>query len=128
MKIGIAAEKPSRKSDKEFDRKPISEVIESLEMEKVFEAVRLAPSSNNSQPWFFEYHKKLFNGCIYAMLKRTHSFQRNHLNDVDMGIAFCYAVLALEHSRVKHILILIKPYFGPSLWGDDECVASIEFC
>lgn len=97
LKIGNPAEPLSRESVAEFNRKPIGEVITDSDLQPVFEAVRLAPSAGNSQPWWFMrdgdaihvYRKKP--GFIKAALM-------GRMNQGDMGIALCHAVLALEHA------------------------------
>jgi hypothetical protein len=96
LKVGNAGEPLARRSTAEFDRKPIEDVMTDPGLQPVFEAVRLAPSANNIQPWRFAregdlihaYRKKL--GAV-----RTAIFGR--MTQGDMGIALCHAVLALAH-------------------------------
>jgi nitroreductase len=97
LKLGSPAEPLSRESEAEFDRKPIGEVIADADLQPVFKAVRLAPSAANTHPWRFvrdgdsirAYRKKP--GFVKAAM-----FGR--MNQGDMGIALCHAVLALEHA------------------------------
>ncbi|MDR3344305.1 MAG: hypothetical protein LBT21_01730 [Oscillospiraceae bacterium] len=96
MKIGNADEPIARKTRDEFSRRGISEVIADRSLQGSFEAVRLAPSASNTQPAFFVkdgdsihvFCQKL--GLIKARLY-------GKMNQVDVGIALCHAVLALEH-------------------------------
>ncbi|MDR0671197.1 MAG: hypothetical protein LBF64_02685 [Oscillospiraceae bacterium] len=99
LKVGNAAGPLARAGAAEFDRKPIEEVVADAGLQHAFEAVRLAPSAANSQPWRFvragefihAYRKRL--GLVKAAL-----FGR--MNQVDMGIALCHAVLGLAHEGV----------------------------
>jgi len=96
LKVGVAAEPIARQSVAEFKRNPIGEVIDDVALQPIFEAVRLAPSAVNSQPWRFTrtgdavhtFRKKL--GMIKAAIY-------GRMNQGDIGIALCHAVLALEH-------------------------------
>lgn len=94
--IGIAFGKPAepsiRKLD-EFDRKPVSEIAEGTDSR--MEAVRLAPSGMNAQPWSFivendavhVYYKQTLGGIIGRLY---------HLTDLDAGIALCHMAVASE--------------------------------
>ena len=105
LKVGPPAEPIAREHVAEFDRKPISEVIADSALWPAFEAVRLAPSARNIQPWWFvkegesihAYRKK--QGLINAALL-------GRMNQGDMGIALCHAVLGLEHEgcQIKEIV------------------------
>ncbi len=97
LKIGNPAETLSRESAAEFDRKPIGEVITDSDLQPVLEAVRLAPSAGNSQPWWF----KLDGDAIRVYRKKPGFIKAaimGRMNQGDMGIALCHAVLALEHA------------------------------
>lgn len=97
LKIGNAAEPLSRESTAEFNRKPIGEVITDSDLQPVFEAVRLAPSAGNSQPWLF-----MRDGDAIRLYRKKPGFIKaaimGRMNQGDMGIALCHAVLALEHA------------------------------
>ncbi|MCL1952271.1 MAG: hypothetical protein FWF60_05525 [Oscillospiraceae bacterium] len=97
LKVGVAAEPIARESADGFDRRPIETVIDDEGLYALFEAVRLAPSARNSQPWRFTKD----GGKVYVwrwppsgMLKRV----IDRMNWVDMGIALCHAALSLEHA------------------------------
>jgi len=97
LKVGGAAEPLSRESAEEFKRKPIGEVVEGEGLYELFEAVRLAPSARNSQPWYFAQGE----GAIQAWRKQPGLIGKliiDRMNWIDMGIALCHAVLALEHA------------------------------
>jgi len=95
LKIGISAEPLARESHKEFERRET--ITDNETLAKLLEPARLATSAMNSQPWWFSadgemihvWRKKL--GLKKLILER--------MNLIDMGIALCHAVLALEHSE-----------------------------
>ena len=92
--FGMAKESPVRINKSEFDRKQPEEISDNPEFPLV-EAVRLAPSARNRQPWYLickEGHIDFYcrkGGLIdNTLLKGLHWF--------DIGIAACHAVLALQ--------------------------------
>jgi len=95
LKVGVAAEPIARTVDK-FDRRPTVAPANAGVLSSLFEAVRLAPSARNSQPWLIDatgsrvhFWRKQPTGILKRMIDR--------MNWVDMGIVLCHAVLALEH-------------------------------
>ncbi len=94
LALGEAEGDPRRQNVSEFNRKPLS-VISTGQDERL-EAVRLAPSATNSQPWYFActedgvyaYRQKL--GALKAIMYET-------MNQIDMGIALCHLWLASAH-------------------------------
>lgn len=93
LKIGNPAEDLTREIH-EFDRK--QSVTSDVELAELLEPARLAPSAMNSQPWYFTaqgddihvWRQKL--GLKKLILDR--------MNLIDVGIALCHAVLALERA------------------------------
>ncbi len=87
-------EVPLRKGPDDFKRIAVNEISE--HDGPITQAVRLAPSSLNSQPWKldFQAEKLLIHDAGHGM-KRI--FLKNKLNKIDLGIAARHAVLALEH-------------------------------
>lgn len=93
LAFGTPEEALHRKSIDEFSRKPLGEICRGQDSR--MEAVRLAPSAVNGQPWYFicnkgsidVYRKKL--GLIKAKIFGS-------LQAFDMGIALCYLWLASE--------------------------------
>ncbi|MCL2679102.1 MAG: hypothetical protein FWF18_02270 [Dehalococcoidia bacterium] len=91
--FGKPAELATRKSA-EFDRKSISEIAKGTDSR--LEAVRLAPSGLNKQPWYFivegktvhVYYQQSLGGLIGMMYKLT---------AVDAGLALCHMAVASEH-------------------------------
>ncbi|MGX6978376.1 nitroreductase family protein [Vagococcus elongatus] len=95
--IGLAFGKtdvPARKSEDEFKRKSIETI--SPMANAVAAAVRLAPSSLNSQPWRLAFgEEKVTITDVGSGIKRM--FLKNKLNKIDLGIAASHAVIALTH-------------------------------
>lgn len=94
---------PVRESEMEFKRKPLPAVC--AEENKVAQAVRLAPSSLNSQPWKME----LGNGKVLikdAGRGVSRLILKNKLNKIDIGIAARHAVCALmqESKEIESII------------------------
>lgn len=100
---------PARTNESEFKRKPLNRI--STEDNTVSRAVRLAPSSLNSQPWELKFEpgkvivEDAGTGISRLILKKK-------LNKIDTGIAACHAVLALEHDGKTAISAIPKPNDG----------------
>lgn len=60
------------------------------------EAVRLAPSATNGQPWYFDCHGDTFDAYCTKQ-NRLKALMFDRLNGVDMGIALCHLDLAVRH-------------------------------
>lgn len=89
---------PMRKGPDEFDR--IDAVEISRHDNPITQAVRLAPSSLNSQPWKLDFQPgKVIIHDAGRGAKRI--ILKNKLNKIDAGIAARHAVVALEHEGCK---------------------------
>ena len=77
-----------------FQRKEIAEVVDSEADYALFEAVRLAPSARNSQPWRFAKT----DGGYHVFCEKTSGVMKmvglGRMNQVDVGICLCHAALA----------------------------------
>lgn len=81
----------------EFKRKPINEITNAPE-DALIQAVHLAPSGMNLQPWYLKktedrilLYEQILKGPVALAYKKT---------EVDMGIALChYAVAAKQFNR-----------------------------
>jgi len=96
LKVGVAEGSILRAPD-EFDRRPIGEVVDEDDLYALFEAVRLAPSARNSQPWYFTED----DDEVHVWRRQPKLIDKlliDRMNWVDMGIALCHAVLSLEHA------------------------------
>ncbi len=93
MAFGKPAEPATRKLE-EFKRKSVNEIAKGTDLR--FEAVRLAPSGMNGQPWYFivegnaihVYYKKSLGGLMGLTYHHT---------ALDVGIALCHMSVASEH-------------------------------
>ncbi|MDR3309846.1 MAG: hypothetical protein LBS90_00660 [Oscillospiraceae bacterium] len=95
--IGIAFGKPSEpaaRKPEDFKRKPLNEIAKGADSR--LEAVRLAPSGMNGQPWYFivdagkihVYYKASLGGLAGKLY---------NLTSLDVGIALCHLDVASEH-------------------------------
>lgn len=95
LAFGKAQDHPHRTDVSAFNRNPLSKI--SSGNDKRLEAVRLAPSASNSQPWYFTCNE----AGIYVYRKNLgmiKSVMYNTMNQIDMGIALCHLWLASEHA------------------------------
>lgn len=91
---------PIRKNPDEFKRMAASDI--SKHDNSITQAVRLAPSSLNSQPWKLSFQKgKVIVHDAGRGMKRI--ILKNKLNKIDVGIAARHAVIALEQEGKKII-------------------------
>lgn len=93
LAFGKPNEKLYRESTAEFKRKPLDKIADSLQKIELVEAARLAPSSTNSQPWFYKANKNK----IHAYCKKNSGIKAliyKKLNKIDMGIGICHLWIA----------------------------------
>lgn len=89
-----------RSKDEEFNRKPISALTSNEDLREVLRPARLAPSSSNTQPWYFSGTKDRIN----ISREKLNVFKEplyGKMNQIDIGIALCHLVLSLEHRGRK---------------------------
>lgn len=95
------AERLMRRMVKADGRKPFATlfkgVAEDTPLGKILSAVRLAPSSSNSQPWRCEVRRGERGKNIVAFSCATD----NRFSAIDMGIAYCHFILASENVGMK---------------------------
>jgi len=91
--IALAVGTPSgellRASADAFNRKPAEEIARGDETFPWKEAVRLAPSARNRQPWYFIGDADKIH-CSRTKLSGPPALLFDRLNRIDMGIASCY--------------------------------------
>jgi nitroreductase len=108
--IGIAFGKPAESASRtldEFKRKSATEIANTADNR--FDAVRLAPSGMNGQPWYFIkqnnavhcYYKKSLGGLVGKLYKMT---------DLDIGIALAHLHIASEHENMPFNFSVKKEY------------------
>ena len=86
MAIGIPDDVPERTAA-DFRRKPMQEISD--RPDDRLEALRLAPSATNSQPWFVTHEGDtlhLYREELGLIKQRTHG----RMNKIDMGIGLCH--------------------------------------
>ena len=86
MAIGISDDVPER-SAADFKRKPMADIAD--QPDDRLEALRLAPSATNSQPWFVAHDGDtlhLYREELGLIKQRTHG----RMNKIDMGIGLCH--------------------------------------
>lgn len=88
--FGIPEEESCRKELSEFQRKPLSEITDKEDSR--LECARLAPSSTNSQPWYFTHEGDTVHAfCCEAGFLRHKLL--GSMNRIDMGIALAHLYL-----------------------------------
>jgi len=90
----------------QFDRKNPEEISNKPEL-PLIEAVRLAPSARNRQPWYLVCEQN----CIHFYCSEGGFLDKTLLRNLhwfDLGIAVCHAVLALKHEGSSPVAT-IKP-------------------
>ena len=94
--FGKPAESLHRSNLSEFKRKPLNEISDIKNTDKLLEAARFAPSAGNSQPWFFTGDENMIHvysnkpGFIRGLLLKKYI-------RLDVGIALYHLKLAAEH-------------------------------
>lgn len=85
-----------RSKEEEFNRKPISDLTSNEDLCELLRPARLAPSSSNTQPWYFSgtTDKVIISREKLNLLKEP---LYGKMNQIDIGIALCHLVLSLEH-------------------------------
>jgi len=108
LKVGNAAEPLARADVNEFDRKEV--ITDDAALAQLLEPARLAPSAMNSQPWWFTYKP----GAILVWRKQPglKKWIIGRMNQIDMGICLCHAVLALEHAGKAFTVEVNSPEEG----------------
>lgn len=89
--FGYPAEEQLRGKVEEFRRKELSQISDSEDPR--LEPARLAPSSTNSQPWYFAHQAEVIHAyCSYSGILR-HAML-GVMNRIDMGIALAHMYVA----------------------------------
>ncbi|CCU80838.1 nitroreductase [Halanaerobium saccharolyticum subsp. saccharolyticum DSM 6643] len=87
-----------RDSIEDFDRKSLSEIKKGETHYDLLEAVRLAPSATNGQPWYFISEKDQIH--LYQVEPNfIKKFFYEKMNKIDMGIALAHLWLAADHQQ-----------------------------
>jgi nitroreductase len=98
--FGRPAEASQRDSIEDFDRKPLAEIKKGNQHYDLLEAVRLAPSATNGQPWYFITESERIH--LYQLEQNfIKKFFYEKMNRIDMGIALSHLWLAAEEHDQK---------------------------
>lgn len=83
----------------EFKRKDLNEISTVKGADEIVEAARLAPSSGNSQPWFFTGDKNLIHayGAKPYAVKEHKAAKVKRYGSISMGITLYHLKVAAEH-------------------------------
>jgi nitroreductase len=95
LAFGAPAEEVHRKELSEFKRKTAEEITGVTGAERLVEAMRLAPSAVNRQPWYLTGTADVLRLCG----RKNNMLQKMMFGDMprmDMGIALCHLWLAAE--------------------------------
>lgn len=90
----------------QFKRKSLQEITDINGADDLLEAVRLAPSATNAQPWFFTGDKNLIH-AYYRKPGRMKGLLTGKYPPMDVGIGIYHLKLAAEHLD-KQIELLFK--------------------
>jgi hypothetical protein len=105
LAFGTAVEPLYRNSSKQFKRKSIIEITDSIKRTNLLEAVRLAPSP--SQPWYFKDNEDSIdmfcsnNTGIISRISGSLEIMSKKLKEIEMGIAACHLKIAAEQHGFK---------------------------
>ncbi len=117
--VGVSKEAPARTSAAQFIRKQASEISNKPELPFIG-AVRLAPSSRNRQLWYLACGEKSIDFYCRKGGFISNTILKN-LNWLDMGIAVCHAVLALQQDG--HTPNAVIKHDAPDKEGYSYCVS-----
>lgn len=124
LSFGKPAVPLHRDSISEFKRKSLEEISDVTGAEELLEAVRIAPSAGNSQPWFFTGDENIIH--VYSV---NTGFIRGLLSGefipIDVGIAFYHLKLAADYFGKKTEIVFDKTASDNSRKGY-EYVASLR--
>jgi nitroreductase len=97
MALGKPAEPLHRDKISEFQRKSLSAITNMSDAFDLLEAVRLAPSASNNQPWFLTGTGNQVNFyCVVSSFLKAIVYDK--FNRISMGIALYHLKLAAEHA------------------------------
>lgn len=88
-----------RSNIEEFKRKQLKEITDIKNEDELLEAVRIAPSAANRQPWIFTGTENLINA--YASKSGFTNFLVGKYPQIDVGIALYHLKVSAEHFGKK---------------------------
>lgn len=96
MPFGKPQETLHRTNISQFKRKALPEITDIKGADDLMEAVRLAPSATNAQPWFFTGDKNLIH-AYYQEPGKMKGLLTGKYPPMDVGIGLYHLKLAAEH-------------------------------
>jgi nitroreductase len=96
LAFGNTTEPIHRTSISEFKRKELSQITSITGAEDLLEPVRLAPSSSNTQPWFFSGDRDVVTVSRQKLNLLKATFY-GKMNQIDIGIALFHLWLAVDY-------------------------------
>jgi len=106
----------------EFKRKSLHEITDIKGADELLEAVRLAPSSTNGQPWFFTGDENIINvlavkpNFVKALLVKDYYL-------IDIGIAIYHLKVAAEHLGKKTEILFDEPVKSDAFKGYEYIIS-----
>ena len=98
-----------RSDTTEFKRKALSEISD--QSDEQLEPARFAPSSVNSQPWYFTHEEDTIHAyCVSPGFFKA--FSLGDMNKIDMGIALAHMYVANPESLLFFKADYVKPLKG----------------
>jgi hypothetical protein len=105
LSVGIADEPLHRNELAQFRRLDISQIRDFPYWDQIIEAVRLAPSATNGQPWYFRVQEASIAMTFRKRLDVKDIFV-SHLRWIDAGIGCCHLLLALQEQKITYTMLL----------------------
>lgn len=97
LAFGKPQEPLYRSSVSEFKRKSMAQISNIIGKDEFLETARIAPSSTNSQPWFFTKSDGMIHGyCVKTNIIKAILYEK--MNKIDIGIASCHLWIAAKHA------------------------------
>ncbi len=89
--FGTPAQPMHREEISQFNRKRLNEISDITDLFHILEAVRIAPSSQNMQPWYYG------GTAENIIVSRKKNLLFGKMNQIDIGISLCCFYLSAKH-------------------------------
>ncbi len=115
LAVGYSSQELHRSNISQFNRLSYDAVCNSDRFAQIIEAARLAPSSVNSQPWFFSVDTNSIVIKKRKMLRISRILDERFF-EINCGIALLHLAVALEHHDLNYQLELNEQYKHDKSW------------
>jgi hypothetical protein len=105
LSVGLADEPLHRENLTQFRRLDITQIRDFPYWDQLLEAVRVAPSATNGQPWYFKVKEESIALTFRKRLDVKDIFV-NHLRWIDLGISCCHLLLAMDEHSISYTMRL----------------------